>query len=155
MTDLNAAVLALECCIESDETGECPPGCPFSGDPDCESMAKRLARDVLKRQQKKPYLMTADELRGMDYGHGWVEYFRDDPEIPFEEYLQERVWVRGQMLECDCKNGASTGPHVVDGSYNKEGEWRMWTNKPSQEDSSKMPWFIKLRKRTVPRDADI
>ena len=54
MTRLDKAIFALECCIESDETCECPPGCPFGGDPECETDAKRLARDVLKeyRQQK-------------------------------------------------------------------------------------------------------
>ena len=53
MTRLNAAIYALECCIESDETAECPPGCPFGGDPDCEMKTKQLARDVLKEYRNK------------------------------------------------------------------------------------------------------
>lgn len=53
MTDIDRAIHALECCIESDETCECPPGCPFGGDPDCEMKAKMLARDVLKARRSK------------------------------------------------------------------------------------------------------
>lgn len=53
MTDINKAIFALECCIESDETCECPPGCPFGGEHDCETKAKKLARDVLKMYRGK------------------------------------------------------------------------------------------------------
>lgn len=52
MTKLDKAIYSLECCIESDETAECPPGCPFGGDPDCEEKVKKLAREVLKEVRK-------------------------------------------------------------------------------------------------------
>lgn len=52
MTKLDKAIYSLECCIESDETAECPPGCPFIDDPDCEEKVKKLAREVLKEVRK-------------------------------------------------------------------------------------------------------
>lgn len=54
MTKLDKAIYSLECCIESDETAECPPGCPFIDDPDCkcELEVKKLAREVLKEVRK-------------------------------------------------------------------------------------------------------
>ena len=53
MNKLDKAIHALECCIESDETAECPPGCPFGGDQDCETKIKRLARELLRAQREK------------------------------------------------------------------------------------------------------
>lgn len=61
MTEIDKAIFALECCIESDETAECPPGCPFGDDPECEIKAKMFARDVLKTFRNTGRVMEGKE----------------------------------------------------------------------------------------------
>ena len=128
MNSLDKAVRALECCIVSDETAECPPGCPFGGEPDCETLAKKAAMNELK-----PRMMTLSEVLDPD----WMEaIYIESIERP--GYMPPvSVWHNGGgTMEIRRFYAAPESLDVRE--YGKT--WRCWTRRPTAKQAEAVKW---------------
>jgi len=87
-----------------------------------------------------PRVLEADELRGIPWGHGWIEYRpdpEDGPEIPWEEYLLEAVWIQGDQMTRDRYGRTSLGAVCLD-DYGRA--WRMWDIRPAEGLARETEW---------------
>jgi hypothetical protein len=91
----------------------------------------------------EPRVLTLEELKGMPWGHGWLECYLTDEDGKLVEAtdLMEIVWMRGHTIEMDPLDGMSYGTveSIMD-EYNTPGGSRIWTEEPTRERMDRTKW---------------
>jgi len=98
--------------------------------------AAKEAQEIIDRT---PRLMTREAFRAQPMGTGWLEWDLEDGETPAEAPLTRVAWVDGHAVTVD-DSGCESYLDLPILRYNRPGGFRIWMEKPTDEERKEAAW---------------
>ena len=126
------------------QTFFCPGFCAYRnqyGD-ECQNKllgdALALIEQLIRQHERRPRVLDRWEVRAQNFGHGFIEFRKTEPDDKPEDLLFEIGWLGEDTIVRDYMGEASTGNMRKYGEYGKA--WRIWDIRPMVKDREEEAW---------------